>query len=68
MFEALGISISEPAHVSQLRADLDVRKKADAEMARTELLKMGFDELSFWEQPVMWGDQDMFQYVVVYFR
>lgn len=24
---------------------------------------MGFDELSFWEQPVMWGDQDMFQYV-----
>ena len=31
--------------------------------AHQELLNGGFDPKSFWEQTIVWGDQDAFQYV-----
>jgi len=33
------------------------------EKAHQKLLKNGFDPLSFWEQRIVWGDQDSFQHV-----
>lgn len=29
--------------------------------ARTELMKLGYDPTSFWDQPIVWGDHDSFQ-------
>ncbi|KAI0682176.1 hypothetical protein BC835DRAFT_1424747 [Cytidiella melzeri] len=34
-----------------------------AEAGRVELLRLGFDPTSFWEQPIVWGDHDSFQCV-----
>ncbi|KXN91107.1 hypothetical protein AN958_02883 [Leucoagaricus sp. SymC.cos] len=31
--------------------------------ARERFIKEGFDPLSFWEQPIAWGDHDAFQHV-----
>ncbi|KAI0091567.1 HotDog domain-containing protein [Irpex rosettiformis] len=30
---------------------------------RAELLRLGYDPSSFWEQPIVWGDLDSFQHV-----
>jgi hypothetical protein len=41
----------------------DVRAAAMRE-GREVLTRRGFDPDSFWEQPVVWGEQDSFQYVL----
>ena len=33
------------------------------EEGRTKLLELGYDPESFWEQKVVWGDHDAFQWV-----
>ena len=38
-----------------------------AEEARRELMKLGYDPTSFWEQPIVWGDHDSFQCVPLCF-
>ena len=36
-----------------------------AEEGRTYFVGRGFDPASFWEQPIVWGDHDAFQYVII---
>lgn len=50
-----------PAHEED--HGVDERDDAAAEEARHELLKLGYDPTSFWEQPIVWGDHDSFQHV-----
>ena len=38
---------------------------SSAEEGHAKLIELGFDPDSFWEQPVVWGDHDSFQYVFV---
>jgi hypothetical protein len=34
------------------------------EEGRAYFVDRGFDSASFWEQPIVWGDHDAFQYVI----
>lgn len=38
-----------------------------AREGREKLIAMGYDPASFWEQQVVWGDHDSFQYVTISF-
>ncbi|GJE99277.1 acyl-CoA thioesterase [Phanerochaete sordida] len=43
--------------------DVDGVDAGAAEEARRELMRLGYDPTSFWEQHIVWGDHDSFQHV-----
>ncbi|PPQ70847.1 hypothetical protein CVT24_001054 [Panaeolus cyanescens] len=57
---------SPPSHayISTLSAQEHVSEQEDpVKAAHDKLIRGGFDPLSFWEQRIVWGDQDSFQHV-----
>ncbi|KAI0343357.1 hypothetical protein BDW22DRAFT_1394336 [Trametopsis cervina] len=50
-----------PAHPEDHNVD-EIDPSIAAE-GRSQLLKLGYDPTSFWEQPIVWGDHDSFQHV-----
>ncbi|KAF8957109.1 HotDog domain-containing protein [Flammula alnicola] len=51
------------AHFTSLAAELPESTIGSLEEAHGKLWKAGLDPLSFWEQRIVWGDQDSFQHV-----